>query len=232
MSNFIVATEKIWNIENFHRMPKNIEDRWELVSNPEVLDAVAHINKPRYIFFPHWSWLIPFQLYEQFECVVFHMTDLPFGRGPEPLQHLIALGYGETKLSAIKVVKNIDAGPIYLKQTLCLEGSAEEIYMRCSDSIFNMIKLMVDVDQRGHPLIPEPQEGEPTFFTKRTKFDSQLPIGVDLKKLYDHIRMLDAESYQAAYIDRAGFKFEFKNAILRHDRIEANVVITEEEEIE
>ncbi len=48
-----------------------------------------------------------------FNCVVFHMTDLPFGRGGSPLQNLISRGIYKTKISAIKVVKEIDAGPIY-----------------------------------------------------------------------------------------------------------------------
>ncbi len=35
--------------------------------------------KPRYVFFPHWSHIIPQDIYENFECVIFHMTDFPFG---------------------------------------------------------------------------------------------------------------------------------------------------------
>lgn len=44
---------------------------------------------PDWIFFPHWSYLIPAEVYENFRCVIFHMTDLPFGRGGSPLQNLI-----------------------------------------------------------------------------------------------------------------------------------------------
>lgn len=42
---------------------------------------------PSYIFFPHWSWKIPAEIYERFECVIFHMTDV-FGRG-KSAQNLI-----------------------------------------------------------------------------------------------------------------------------------------------
>ena len=44
---------------------------------------------PHYIFFPHWSWLIPEEIYQNFECVIFHMTNLPYGRGGSPLHYLI-----------------------------------------------------------------------------------------------------------------------------------------------
>ena len=46
------------------------------------------------------------------------MTDLPYGRGGSPLQNLIARGFLETKISAILVEKQLDAGPVYLKMEL------------------------------------------------------------------------------------------------------------------
>jgi methionyl-tRNA formyltransferase len=68
---------------------------------------------PRYVFFAHWSWKIPRAVYEAHECVIFHMTDVPFGRGGSPLQNLISRGIYETKLSALRCVEEMDAGPVY-----------------------------------------------------------------------------------------------------------------------
>ena len=42
----------------------------------EILERI----KPDFVFFPHWSWLIPEEIHSRFECVIFHMTDLPYGR--------------------------------------------------------------------------------------------------------------------------------------------------------
>jgi hypothetical protein len=52
-----------------------------LISDPEELTAakLASIN-PKFVFSPHWSHRIDSSIYEQFECVTFHMTDLPYGR--------------------------------------------------------------------------------------------------------------------------------------------------------
>src|SRR5689334_14815339 len=58
---------------------------------------------PTYIFFMHWSWIIPAEIFSRYTCVVFHMTDLPYGRGGSPLQNLIIRGHKETKITAIKV---------------------------------------------------------------------------------------------------------------------------------
>ena len=72
------------------------------------------------------------------------MGDLPFGRGGSPLQNLIVRGFKETKISAVKAVKNIDGGPIYMKRKLSLTGTAQAIYERASGIIFNyMIPRMI-----------------------------------------------------------------------------------------
>jgi methionyl-tRNA formyltransferase len=54
---------------------------------------------------------------------------LPYGRGGSPLQNLIDLGHKDTFVSALKMTEELDAGAIYLKKPLSLEGLAEEIYM-------------------------------------------------------------------------------------------------------
>ena len=65
-----------------------------------VSELLEKIN-PDWIFFPHWSWIIPKSIYEKYTCVIFHMTDVPYGRGGSPLQNLIIKGHKSTLLSAI-----------------------------------------------------------------------------------------------------------------------------------
>ena len=67
------------------------------------------------------------------------MTDLPFGRGGSPLQNLIKNRFSETVITAIECSKEIDAGDIYLKEKLSLNGSAEEIFLRANIIIKRMI---------------------------------------------------------------------------------------------
>jgi methionyl-tRNA formyltransferase len=116
-----------------------------------------------YVFIPFWSWWIPPEIYENWECVIFHMTDLPYGRGGSPLQNLIVRGHRRTMISAIKCVKEIDAGPIYLKRGLNIfYGTADEIYDRADKEIRDfMIPYILK-----HKPEPKPQEGEPTYFEK------------------------------------------------------------------
>ena len=224
--NFVIATEKQWNIDNFYKHylvgPYN-NDNWHLVTDKDELYEAAKKIRPRYIFFPHWSWIIPKEIYETFDCVVFHMTNLPYGRGAEPLQHLISQGIKDTLITALKVDEGIDTGPVYIKCPLSLDGNAEEIYSRCSNIIFKkMIPYIISVN----PSL-KPQIGEPTNLRKRTIEDCRIPnIPMKLSKVYDYIRANDADSYPPAFIETDTLRFEFTRASLKHNEIIADVRIT------
>jgi len=176
---------------------------------------------PHYIFFPHWSWLIPEEIYQNFECVIFHMTDLPYGRGGSPLQNLIVRGHKETKLSAIRCVKTLDTGPIYMKRSLSLSGTAEEVLLRAAIVTEEMIECIV-LEQP----IPIEQVGEPKEFRRRLPKDGDLTGLTELEKIYDFIRMLDADGYPSAFIENDYFRFEFSEATLTAEDIVAKVKIT------
>ena len=144
MTNYVVATIKPWNIEAYHRRVQNISGQWHLIeSRGELtLDKLKAIG-PRYVFFPHWSWRVPEEILAAFECVCFHMTDVPYGRGGSPLQNLIVRGHRDTKVSALRMVAEMDAGPVYTKRPLSLEGCAEEIFQRLANVTFDIIGTMV-----------------------------------------------------------------------------------------
>lgn len=184
--------------------------------DPQKLDALA----PRYIFFPHWSTRIPSVVYENHECVVFHMTDLPYGRGGTPLQNLILRGHTETKISALRCARELDAGPVYLKRCLSLDGNAEEILQRAGGAIMEMIEWIID-----HEPEPQEQQGEPTVFCRRTPEQSNLSAAGSLDECFDYIRMLDADGYPHAFIETDGLRLEFRDAEHHGDRLSARVDI-------
>lgn len=209
-NNYVVATIKEWNTEQFERNKTSLPGFWHLISSPEQLtiERLREI-KPRYIFFPHWSWIVSDEILNEFECICFHMTDLPYGRGGSPLQNLIMRGLKETQLTALKMNNQLDAGDIYLKQTLSLSGSATEIFLACAQLTFKMIKQIVNNEPSATA-----QQGKVVTFTRRTPEQSKLPEKATLEQIYDHIRMLDAHSYPKAFIDYGDFRIEFKNASL------------------
>jgi len=176
---------------------------------------------PRYIFFPHWSWKIPPEIHEKYECVIFHMTDVPFGRGGSPLQNLIVRGFLETRLSALRCTAEMDAGPVYLKETLSLDGSAEDILRRAAQLMASMMLTIIKTEPA-----PVAQQGQPTIFKRRTPKDGDLRPLADTKAAYDYIRMLDADGYPPAFLDTDELRFEFSQASLDDDAVYARVKIS------
>ena len=193
-----------------------------LITTREAL-TVEYLNglRPDYVFFPHWSYMVPQEIYDRFECVIFHMTDVPFGRGGSPLQNLIARGVSETKVSALRCVAEVDAGPVYMKHPLSLQGTAQDIYSQASRIIENMI---VEILQ-NRP-VPRPQEGTPVTFKRRKPSEGTLAELRSVQAAYDFIRMLDAEGYPPAFLQVGQLRFEFSRASFREDRLRADVVIT------
>ena len=218
---YIFASCKTWHKRAFLELQDRDSESWDWASNPDELLELTTKISPRYIFFLHWNWKVPESIWSNFECVCFHMTDVPFGRGGSPLQNLIALGLKETQLSALRMVEDMDAGPVYAKKKMSLHGRAEEIYLRAGLLSMEIIRSML----LGSGFEPTPQEGEPVLFKRRTPEDSLLPSAGNIEGLYDHIRMLDAPTYPLAFVEHGGFIIEFSHAELKNGEIDATALI-------
>lgn len=220
---YLVATIGPWNIQVYHETIKHYPGKWHLITEPSKLTVSLVKNlSPKYIFFPHWSNVVPNAILNITTCVCFHETDLPYGRGGSPLQNLIASGHRETVVTALKMVEDLDAGPIYLKRPLSLEGLAEEIFIRTSRIIAEMIKVIITENPK-----PKEQKGAPTIFKRRKPSQSEIPIKISsIVELFDHIRMLDADGYPKAYLEVGNFRYEISRPALRTKAILADVRIT------
>ena len=231
MKNIVIATIKEWNINNYFELKKELENEYSfyLISNKDELslEKIEKIN-PKYIFFPHWSWIIPENIYKNYECILFHMTDLPYGRGGSPLQNLIINKVYNTKISAIKVSKELDEGDVYLKEDFDIsKGSANEIYINASKLIFK--KLIPNI-LRQNPT-PVSQEGVVVNFKRRTPEQSNIKMlnDVSIANLYDFIRMLDAPSYPKAYIELDNLKIELSEVIIKDGKLEGRFEVSKDE---
>lgn len=222
MSRYVVAGSQPWNREAFDRRLRDLPGKWTFVAEPADLEAEM-LRPPdvRAVFFLHWSTKVPSETLASVSCVNFHMTDLPYGRGGSPLQNLIAAGHDQTMLSALLMTAEFDAGPVYGKRPLALAGTAEEIYIRATELSCDIIEAMVSDWPK-----PEPQLGEAHVFRRRTPEQSRIEGFQGLAALHDLIRMLDAEGYPHAFLEHAGYRFEFRRSARYDGRIEADVRIT------
>lgn len=220
MSSYLVATEKYWNIMAFFQHTVLMRGEWNIVCHRDKLEEAIAAHKPEYIFFPHWSWKVPDRIIDNYPCVCFHMTDLPYGRGGSPLQNLILSDKKSTMLTAFRMTHEWDAGPIYLKKPLSLAGSAEEIYTRAAQLVYPMIEEIID-----RKIEPIPQTGDVVQFRRRMPDESECLKCDTPEHLYNHIRMLDAPTYPAAFIRWGDWIIEFHQAELSDNTVSAKAIL-------
>lgn len=218
---YVLAASPVWDDGIKSRLEQRVDGVFTLITEKRDLtvERLDGVN-PDFVFFPHWSHLISEDIFTRFQCVVFHMTDLPFGRGGSPLQNLISRGIHETKISALKCTRGLDQGPVYMKRALSLHGDAEEIYIRAFRIIEEMIADIIRIRPR-----PMDQEGKAVVFPRRTPEQSNMAGLKTLEQVYDHIRMLDARGYPRAFFNLDGFCLKFSRAQLKKNQIKADVSI-------
>ena len=150
-----------------HRYPMLLLDgRGPFIPQREaakLLLARCEIQQPRYVFFVGWSYKISSEVYLRWECVNLHCTDLPYGRGGGPIENLLLRGHTETVMSAHRVTREIDAGPVYGREgPVSLAGSTKEDILRhFIDPCVTLINWIVE-----HRPTPVPQVGEPVLFKR------------------------------------------------------------------
>ena len=219
--SIIIVSNKEWHRKYVKEIATRTNKDVIYIDNKACITH-EYLNKlqPEWVFFPHWSYIIPAEVYENMNCVIFHMTDLPFGRGGSPLQNLIARGIYETKLSALKCTAQLDAGDIYIKQPLSLWGTAEEIYLRAAELTKEMIIQIV----KEKPQLYK-QQGEPVVFQRRKPSEGDVGELDSLAEIFDYIRMLDADTYPPAFLDKNNLHIEFTRASLKEGYILADAKI-------
>jgi methionyl-tRNA formyltransferase len=218
---YVFSSDRPWNVGLAESLSRACSRDFVAISSADDLtpENLARL-RPRYVVFAHWSTRIPEAVWDAHQCVVFHMTHLPYGRGGSPLQNLVAKGHEDTAITALRCVEALDAGPVDFKRPLSLLGSAEEIFIRADRVIERMI---VDI-QLKEPS-PAPQFGEPVVFRRRRREDSDLAAVAGIDRWYHWIRMLDAEGYPPALLDVGDVRLEFRNVARRAGHLKAMVKI-------
>ena len=208
----------ICNSKNWFSLNSEIKDFCFIkeISRKEDLNSkLIQEFKPDYIFFPHWNWIVNKKIHQNQNCIVFHTSPLPYGRGGSPIQNLILKGYKNTPVCALKMISDLDAGPIYGEITISLEGKLEAIFLRINKAINKLIIKIIN-----NQLIPKPQEGEPHVFKRLTEKNNEIPKEISLEEIFDRVRMLDHKDYPKAYIVYGNNKLEFYNASLNNEYLD------------
>ena len=221
--DYFFVSDREWTINSFLKNRNRLTGNWSVITTPSDLKVALLTQSPRYIFFPHWSAIVPNEIVQKHTCICFHMTNLPFGRGGSPLQNLISKGFDETVLTSLRMTEVIDGGPIYKKDNLYLDGSARDVFDRMSNLAIEQIIYIIENNPRPTPQVKTDYE----TFQRLKPSDSEILSSYDLDTLYNHIRMLDAPGYPRAFIKKEKLRFTFTNVKkdVQNDRLFASVEI-------
>lgn len=218
MINYVVASSKDWFYEHTKTKEYSSLNIIEIKTKNELnLEVLEKIN-PRYIFFPHWNWKVDSEIFERYECVVFHTAPLPFGRGGSPIQNLILRDIEKTPVCALRMTEILDGGPIYDSIEVTLDGTITEIFSKIAVCVE---KLIIRICQEN--IEPKKQNGFVFTFNRLTYADNELISEYTIKQLYDRIRMVDGLDYQRAYINFGKNKIEFTDAHLDQNCLIAKI---------
>jgi methionyl-tRNA formyltransferase len=130
--------------------------------------------------------LIPRELLERHEWLNVHPSSLPRWRGAAPVERAIMAGEEEGGVTVIRLVEELDAGPIGAWHDLWLGGDTT-----AGDAYGEAARLAPDlIDEAMANDSFEPQEGEPTYAEKIGPADRDLDWSRPPQELHDRIRAL------------------------------------------
>ena len=140
------------------------------VRQPErpTVDDIAGVDT---IVLVAYGVLIPDELLRAALWLNVHPSLLPRWRGAAPMERAILAGDEETGVTIIKLVKELDAGPIAAQQAFPIgpEDDAGAVYARSAEVAANLLRELDGLEFRE-------QEGEPTYAHKLESSDRELDL--------------------------------------------------------
>lgn len=132
--------------------------------------------------------------------IVVHASHLPRGKGMSPLTWQILEGKNEIPLTLFEAVEAIDAGPVYLQDSIRFSGS--ELLPEMQAQLGNRVVDMCSRFAREYPAIlqrGQPQKGSESFYRRRKPEDSRLDPDKTIAEQFDLLRVVDNERYPAFF---------------------------------
>ena len=228
---FIFASKKtVYANELFEKLKNRPNEKWLFVTeksyfdklNILINDSIEIKDNITKIFFFHWNYIVPKSIYNYFECINVHTSNLPDGKGGSPLQNQILNNILTSNVNTLQMSDDgLDAGPIYCSRQVSLQGNLSDIWYIISQISFNLISKIIDekITPTAQPI------GE--FINYKRRKDNQIPFesAENLKKIYDFIRMLDDDNYPSSHLIIGQYKLNFNRANFNGEKIHADVII-------
>jgi methionyl-tRNA formyltransferase len=157
------------------------------VLEPERLEPELALEAPVVVAVAY-GLIVPDPLLDEHLWLNVHPSRLPRWRGAAPVERALMAGDAETGVTIIKLVKELDAGPIAAQEAFAVEpdDDAGEVYRRAADVA---LELLDDVLAAPAPSFRE-QVGEASYAAKITAADRRLDLDRSAAELVNRVRAL------------------------------------------
>ena len=132
--------------------------------------------------------------------LVVHASALPEGRGWSPVTWQILEGCDEIPITLFEAVDAVDAGPIYLQETMRFSGRELVDEIRVAQGAATL--ALCETFLSRYPAIVQearPQEGVGSVYPRRLPEDSRLDLHKSLAEQFNLLRVVDSERYPAFF---------------------------------
>jgi methionyl-tRNA formyltransferase len=149
-------------------------------------------------------------------CVVTHASDLPEGRGWSPAVWDILQGKGRIVLTLLEASEPVDSGQVFRKFQAPVRRT--DLYDDINRILGELVLHALDFILGNPDAGSTPQEGEPSWYRRRTPEDSRLDPSQSIVSQFDLLRVCDPERYPA-FFELFGERFEL--IVRKSSRIQA-----------
>lgn len=166
-----------------------------------IVHNVDKISQGDFVFYLGCGQIVPHSILKKNRHnLVVHESDLPKGKGWSPLTWQILEGKNEVPVCLLEAAEPVDSGKIYLRDTMKFNGSelVGELRKTQADTTIRMCLRFV----REYPVIADKgvrQDGESTFYRRRSKEDSRLDLDKTIRQQFNLLRVVDNERYPAFF---------------------------------
>jgi len=164
-------------------------------------DHIKIKKKFDYIFYLSYSKIVErkYLLKSNFNMVV-HASDLPKGRGFSPYTWEILKKKSQLTLSLFRINPNLsipDSGDIYKK--ILFKVSDTDLIEDIRKKIFLNTLVLIKSFLNDKNKIFIKQKGNPSYYRKRTQFDSKINLNKKFKDLIPLLKVVDNKRYPAHF---------------------------------
>lgn len=145
--------------------------------------------------------------------IVIHGSDLPKGKGFSPITWQILENKNTIPLTLFECAEKVDAGVIYLKNVIKLDGYelVDEIRKKQWEGTE---KLIYEYIENRDIIKGVEQQGKSTYYKRRSTEQSELDINKTIKEQFNLLRVSDNNRYPAFFkIDGNTYKLEISKEL-------------------